>query len=93
MWGKGESVDNYINLIKLSVGTETVEGLAAWQATRRAQTEKDHLPRHITRMWPKREAELLDGGSIFWVIKGQLLCRQRIARLDEVFGSDGIRQR
>ena len=91
MWGKGESVDNYINLIKLSVGTETVEGLAAWQATKRAQTV-DGLPRHVTRMWPKREAEILAGGSIYWVIKGVLTCRQTILRLDEVIGEDGIRR-
>ena len=82
---------NHVNLVKLSVGTETVEGLAQWQKTRQAQTA-DGLPRHVTRMWPKRDAELLDGGSIFWVIKGVILCRQTVLRLDEVIGSDGIRR-
>jgi hypothetical protein len=71
-----------VNLIKLSVGTETIEDLAAWQMTPRAQAP-DGLPRHVTRMWPKREAELLNGGSIYWVIKGVIQCRQRINRLDE----------
>lgn len=80
-----------VNLIKLSVGTESVEGLADWHATKRAQTA-DGLPRHVTRMWPKREAEILNGGSIFWVIKGAIQCRQRILRLDEQIGSDGIRR-
>jgi len=84
-------VDNYINLIKLSVGSESVEDIAAWQATRRAQTA-DGLPRHVTRMWPKRQAEILAGGSIYWVTKGVVSCRQRILRLDEVIGSDGIRR-
>jgi len=79
------------NLIKLSVGTESVEGLQAWHASKRAQGP-DGLPRHVTRMWPKREKELLNGGSIFWVIKGMIQCRQRILRLDEVIGSDGIRR-
>jgi hypothetical protein len=65
--------------------------LAAWQDTKRAQAP-DGLPRHVTRMWPKREAELLGGGSIYWVVKGSLLCRQRIDRLDEYIGSDGIRR-
>jgi hypothetical protein len=87
----GESVDKYINLIKLSVGTESVEGLAAWHQTKRAQTV-DFLPRHVTRMWPKREPELLNGGSIYWVIKGLIKSRQCIMRLDEVIGSDGIRR-
>ncbi|MCD1625707.1 MAG: DUF1489 family protein [Paracoccaceae bacterium] len=80
-----------LHLIKLSVGTEGVEDLAAWQASPRAKGP-DGLPRHVTRMWPKREAEILDGGSIYWVIKGVLQCRQRILRLDEVFGGDGIRR-
>ena len=80
-----------IHLVKLSVGSETVEDMIAWQATRRAQTD-DGLPRHVTRMWPKREDALLNGGSIYWIIKGFLQCRQRILRLDEVIGSDGIRR-
>ncbi|MCL6285955.1 DUF1489 domain-containing protein [Ruegeria sp. 2012CJ41-6] len=84
-------MDKYVNLIKLSVGSESVETLADWQQTRAAQSE-DGLPRHVTRMWPKREAEILKGGSIYWVIKGQVQCRQRILRMDEVMGSDGIRR-
>lgn len=80
-----------LHIQKLSVGTEGVADLAAWQNTKRAQAS-DGLPRHITRMWPKREAELLEGGSIFWVIKGSLQCRQRINRLDEYIGADGIRR-
>lgn len=80
-----------VNLIKLSVGTESVETLAAWQEMRQAQLP-DGLPRHVTRMWPKREAEILAGGSIYWVIKGEIQCRQRVLRLDEVIGEDGIRR-
>lgn len=80
-----------MNLIKLSVGSESVETLTDWQKTRAAQAD-DGLPRHVTRMWPKREAEILNGGSIYWVIKGLVQCRQRILRMDEVIGSDGIRR-
>lgn len=80
-----------VNLLKLSVGTEDVAGLAAWQATKRAQTA-DGYPRHVTRMWPKRDAEILNGGSIFWVIKGVILARQSILRLDEYNSADGIRR-
>ncbi len=43
-------------------------------------------------MWPKRRAELLNGGSLYWVIKGVLQARQRIIALDEVIGQDGIRR-
>lgn len=80
-----------VHLMKLSVGTEDVDGLAAWQATKRAQSE-DGYPRHITRMWPRREDEVLNGGSIYWVIKGVILARQRIVRLDEYNSADGIRR-
>ncbi|MEQ9260424.1 MAG: DUF1489 domain-containing protein [Roseovarius sp.] len=80
-----------LHLIKLSVGSESVESLEEWQASRRALRE-DGLPRHVTRMWPRREAELLEGGSIYWVIQGFIQCRQRLLRLDEVTGEDGIRR-
>ncbi|MCA0907103.1 DUF1489 domain-containing protein [Ruegeria marisrubri] len=84
-------MDNYVNLIKLSVGSESVDTLMAWQDSYR-QRFADGLPRHVTRMWPKREAEILNGGSIYWVIKGVIQCRQRILRLDEATGDDGIRR-
>jgi len=80
-----------MHLVKLSVGTETVEDLLAWQSSPRAQGS-DGYPRHVTRMWPKREEALLKGGSIYWVVKGFLQCRQEILRLDEVIGEDGIRR-
>ncbi|MFW8596043.1 DUF1489 family protein [Cribrihabitans neustonicus] len=84
-------MDNFINLVKLSVGTESVDSLIAWQTSQAARARGGH-PRHVTRMWPKREAELLNGGSIYWVIKGLIQCRQRIVSLDEVTGSDGTRR-
>ena len=80
-----------LHLIKLSVGSKNVESMADWQATRRAQTE-DGLPRHVTRMWPRRADEVLEGGSLYWVIQGLVQCRQRIVRFDEVIGQDGIRR-
>lgn len=80
-----------LNLIKLCVGAETVKDLTDWQANPRAKGP-DGLPRHVTRMWPKRDAELLDDGSLYWVFKGVVLCRQRILRLDEVDRGDGIRR-
>lgn len=82
-------MSNHINLIKLCVGTETPDDLAAWQAQKRASLP-DTLPRHVTRMWPRRAEELLDGGSLYWVFKGVTLARQRVIRLDEVTGPDGI---
>jgi len=80
-----------LNLIKLSVGTESVESLIDWQSSKQARGP-DGLPRHVTRMWPRRDAELFQGGSIYWVIQGLVQCRQSIVRLDEVVREDGIRR-
>lgn len=84
-------MSKYVNLIKLSVGTESVEGLQEWQDSPRPKGS-DGLPRHVTRMWPKREEELVNGGSIYWVIKGVVQARQKIIRLDEYDRGDGIRR-
>lgn len=100
MWLWGESVDksvgkpvskNIMHLIKLSVGTESVETLIEWQKHRAAQSPDGHCF-HQTRMWPKREKEIVNGGSIYWVIKGEISARQRILRFDEKIGEDGIRR-
>ncbi len=79
----------HINLVKLCVGAEKVEDLTRWQAQRMAAGLYDQ-PVHVTRMRPKREDELLAGGSLYWVFKGVILARQRVLRLDEVQGEDGI---
>ena len=82
----------YVNLIKLCVGAESYEDQAGWIAQRMTAEGPDYLPKHVTRMWPKREAEILNGGSLFWVIKGAIQARQKIVRLDEVIGKDGVRR-
>lgn len=82
-------MENFVNLVKLCVGADSVDDLVDWQESARAKGP-DGLPRHVTRMWPRREAELLSGGSLYWVFRGTILARQRVVRLDEVTGSDGI---
>ncbi len=82
-------LDRHINLVKLCVGAEKVADLEHWQRQPRAKGP-DGLPRHVTRMWPKRADEILNGGSLYWVFKGVVLARQRILRLDEVDRGDGI---
>lgn len=82
-------MDKSINLVKLCVGAERVEDLVNAQRRSRAK-RPDGNPRHVTRMWPRRRAEILNGGSLYWVFKGAVLARQRILRLDEVIGDDGI---
>jgi hypothetical protein len=81
-------VRRMINLLKLCVGADSVEDLLDWQSSQRP-----HWPQgkaiHVTRMWPKREAEVLQG-SLYWVIKGVILARQRITDLQQVDLGDGI---
>ena len=78
-----------LNLVKLCVGSDGVDDLAAWQASQRARWP-DGNPVHVTRMWPRREAELLPDGALYWVFRGVILARQRILRLEERRGEDGI---
>lgn len=84
-------MDNYVHILKLCVGAETVKDLTDWQAKPRAKGP-DGLPRHVTRMWPKRETDVIAGGSLYWVIKGMILARQRILRFDPVDHGDGIQR-
>ncbi|MCB2110064.1 MAG: DUF1489 domain-containing protein [Defluviimonas sp.] len=81
----------FVHLLKLCVGAESVEDLLDWQRTNPSPLA-DGARRHVTRMWPKRKTEVLSGGSLYWVIKGVILCRQRILRLEEVDRGDGIRR-
>ncbi len=80
-----------LNILKLCVGADSVDDLLDWQRTHPSPFTTGER-RHVTRMWPKREAEILAGGSLYWVIKGVILCRQRIVRLEEVDRGDGIRR-
>ncbi len=80
-----------MHLIKLSVGTESVEDLEAWQRSGHGHTP-DGYPVHVTRMWPKKETEVLQGGSVYWVIKGLIQARQRLIRFDEADRGDGVRR-
>lgn len=78
-----------INILKLCVGADSVEDLLDWQQSQRRNWPPGQAI-HVTRMWPKREAEVLEGGSLYWVIKGVILARQRIDDLQQVDLGDGI---
>ena len=75
-----------VHLKKLSVGSVSIDNLKNWQ--NRALKQGRPII-HPTRNWPKRADELLDGGSIFWIIKGQMVVRQPITDLIEVKREDG----
>ena len=70
-----------LHLLKLCVGADSVDELAGWIAARLDEARRSGAPaeqRHTTRMAPKRADALLDGGSLFWVIKGQIAVRQTL---------------
>ena len=81
-----------LHLIKLAVGCESVEDLASWQAERLRQMKREgRKPElfHRTFQMPKRAEELLDGGSLYWVIKGIVQVRQRLTGFAEGTKDDG----
>jgi hypothetical protein len=87
--------DMALNLIKLCVGAESVEDLEEWIAGRIADKPRAGIgvprePFHITRMAPKRAEELIEGGSLYWVIKGQVQCRQRLIEVRPFTDREGI---
>lgn len=82
-----------LHMIKLCVGVDTVEDLEIWAARRREERRTLGEPDeqfHITRVMPKRSAEILDGGSLYWVIRGQVQVRQPVVRFEAVRTEDGI---
>ena len=83
-----ERIVDHVNILKLCVGCDRVEDLIAWQQENRHRWAPG-TTEHVTRMWPKREAEVLEG-SLYWVIKGVIQARQKIVGMDRRQGSDGI---
>ncbi len=75
-----------LNLIKLAVGAEDLESVARFQARRRRELGR---LLHFTRMMPRRRDELLDGGSIYWVVRGLVRARQRILDIEAVTDREG----
>lgn len=81
-----------LHMQKLSVGSESIATLQDWQkmvVRRRKKRGLSPYHEHVTRMFPKQKDALLDGGSIYWVIKGLIQCRNEIVALDEVKTRDG----
>src|SRR5260221_251675 len=82
-----------LHLIKLAVGCESIKDLKGWDAEPMATTRKKALPLrhiHITRMTPKRDGELLAGGSLYWVIKGEIAAREKLIAIEPFRDKDGI---
>ncbi len=82
-----------LHLIKLSVGPASIADLADRHAAFRERALREGQrpnPVHVTRTLPKRHREIAGKGSIYWVIRGSLCCRQAILALEPLTGEDGI---
>jgi len=78
-----------IHIIKLCVGVAEIEELANFQKIRLARGEKLF---HRTRMMPRRLNDVLDGGSLYWVIKGSVQVRQLITDIVPIVDDEGIKR-
>lgn len=76
-----------LHLIKLCVGAESVDDLQDW-VERRMRLSGEQV--HTTRMTPKRAGEIVGEGSLYWVIKGSILCRQRLVGIRPFVDGEGI---
>jgi hypothetical protein len=82
-----------LHLIKLCVGCDSIGDLETWIRARLKDRKKrglsaEHM--HRTRMVPKRTDELLDGGSLYWVIRGEVMCRQRLLDIRPFVDKEGV---
>lgn len=82
-----------LHLIKLCVGADSLEDLESWIARRvdlQCAAGQSTNQFHVTRMQPKRAEELLDGGSLYWVIKGNVQARQKLVGIEPFTDNEGI---
>ncbi|MBV9558042.1 MAG: DUF1489 domain-containing protein, partial [Pseudolabrys sp.] len=82
-----------LHLIKLCVGCDSAQDLQdwiqeKWKRSKRRGAVREHA--HVTRMTPKRADELLAGGSLYWVIRGEVTCRQRLRDVDPFVDGEGV---
>ncbi|WP_099866555.1 DUF1489 family protein [Pararhizobium haloflavum] len=82
-----------LHLLKLCVGVETIDDLQEHIHRRLSTAASAGVPAeqvHTTRMVPKRVPELLDGGSLYWVIKGNIQVRQKLLEIRPFTDGEGI---
>lgn len=81
-----------VNLLKIAAGISSMSDLIE-----RFDAYGNHDPDHgfivpiMTRNVPRQKQALLDGGSIYWIIKGKISARSRILDLREGEDADGRR--
>ena len=81
-----------LHILKLCVGCDSVKDLEGWIKQKLKALKKGARREHIhtTRMVPKRAEEVVDGGSLYWVIRGQVMCRQRLLEVRPFVDREGV---
>jgi len=82
-----------LHLLKLCVGCDSISDLEEWIEENQAHHRRlgrAYEQTHTTRMVPKRMGDLVDGGSLYWVIKGQVSCRQTLVAVRPFTDAGGI---
>src|SRR3954464_11746511 len=82
-----------LHLVKLCVGCDSVEDLEQWIASRLEARRRQGEPAehwHTPRMVPARAEALVDGGSLYWVIKGSVQCRQSLREVRPFVDGEGV---
>ncbi len=82
-----------LHMLKLCVGCDSISDLESWIADTMAMWRRLGRPQeqlHTTRMVPKRMAEIIGKGSLYWVIRGQISARQRIVDIRPFTDGEGI---
>ena len=81
-----------VHIIKLCVGVDEVSELRDWQEhcrTVAAASGEPFVLKHVTRNTPRRKDEVLDGGSLYWVIRRYIQVRQKIIGIEPDIREDG----
>ena len=82
-----------MHLVKLCVGVSSVEELENYREERftwyRGAPHPDNLHVHRTRSMPRQRASIIGQGSLFWVMAGEIRCRQSIVALAPVEDHEG----
>ncbi len=85
-----------LHILKLCVGVDSLGDLRRWQQRRGLhRADLGHAGKvvvHVTRNMPRQAADVLDGGSLYWVVRGRIACRNPILALEEIEGEDGKRR-
>ena len=79
-----------LHLIKLAVGVDDLSHMKEVHAGRRKQRRQGPRSPHwvYTRNTPRRAEELVAGGSLYWVVRGVIRCRQELVGFENDFDED-----